>query len=194
MRRPDLLTERLTFASLHASAPRTMYSDLPERRSRVYESMYSCEEIKMTLFILSRRAINLPAVQVTPQAPTRDIRAWQSGKYVTVRLFEPVAGLRVHTNNKSYPGRLPSAATGAWVALDDVIQTSGELIRSRALPGPFTDVGEALLPVHCTLNVGVCAPLFDQSGGGIQAEYVCGPAIQFTQITEKRWHGKQGSA
>lgn len=148
----------------------------------------------MGLFVLSGRAINLPAFQVTPQAKTRDIRAWQSGQYVTVRLCEPVKAVRVHTNSKAYPDRVPSAAAGAWVALDDVIQTSGDLVQSRALPGPFTHVGEALLPVHCTVNVGLCAPLFGHTGGGIQAEYVSGPAIQFTQIAGKYWHGKQGNA
>jgi hypothetical protein len=148
----------------------------------------------MGLFVVSGRTITLPAVQVTPQAKTRDTRAWQSGQYVTVRLIEPIEAVRVHTNSRPYPGRLPSAAAGAWVALDDVIQTSGELVRSRALPGPFTHVGEALLPTHCTVNVGVCAPLFGHTGGGIQAEYVSGPTIKFKQIPGRYWHSRQGNA
>lgn len=148
----------------------------------------------MGLFVVSSSIINLPAFRVTPQAKTGDARAWQLGQYVTLRLFEPVDGIRVHTNGRSHPGRLPSAAAGAWIALGDVIQTSGDIVRSLALPGLFTHVGSALLPVNCTVNVGVCAPLFGYTGGGIQAEYVCGPAIQFTQIAGKYWHDMQGNA
>jgi hypothetical protein len=84
------------------------------------------------------------------------------------------------------------------VAIDDIVETSGEFADSRALPGigTFTHLGWAVLPKQCIINVGMCAPHPGSvgAGGGIQAEYVAGPPIQFTQAPDKYWHHRRGLA
>ena len=68
--------------------------------------------------------------------------------------------------------------------IDDIVETSGGFGNSRAIPGilglPTWD-GQCCL--SCIINVGMCAPYPGSlgAGGRIQAEYVAGPSIQFTQ-------------
>ena len=153
----------------------------------------------MAMFTIAGKSIMLPAVEISPKATTRDQTAWQSGKYLTVRLNAPVFGIRVHTNNKAVPGRDASAASGAWVAIGDVIQTSSDLASSRSLPTTspqsmtaFTHTSEAAIPTQCVLNIGLASAKFGGAGGEFQAEYVSGPPIQFTPFTGKYWHGRAG--
>jgi hypothetical protein len=155
----------------------------------------------MARFFVAGRGIDLPAVPASPRSPSSDESAWELGLYVTVQLLSPVTGVRVHTNGRHYAGRPASASAGAWVALGDVVQTSTELASSRSLPVDdpkrmvaFTHVNEAVLPAHCVVNVGLASAKFGGAGGGFQAEYVSGPAIQFAPLAEKRWHAQAGNA
>jgi hypothetical protein len=58
----------------------------------------------------------------------------------------------------------------------------------------FTHTNEATLPAQVVVNVGLASAKFGGWGGGFQAEYVSGPAIQFTPLLGKRWHGRAGIA
>ena len=154
----------------------------------------------MALFNIAGKTITLPAVEISPRAKS-DQTAWQSGKYVTVRFSAPVAGIRVHTDGKAFPGRPASAAMGAWVAIGDVIQTAPALANSRSLPSAnpqamtaFTHTSDAVIPPQCVVNIGVASAKFGGAGGGFQAEYVSGPLIQFTPLPGKHWHGQAGHA
>jgi hypothetical protein len=144
-------------------------------------------------FFIGGNWIELPA-ELARRARTRDIGAWRAAQYVTVRLLEPVEGVRVHTDGKAFSRRPASAAGGAWVAIGDAIDTAAQFVATRSLPGPFTHVGWALLPPDCIVNVGVCSPLFGGMGGGFQAEYVSGPPIEFKQAQGKYWHSRTGRA
>lgn len=155
----------------------------------------------MARFFLGGRAIDLPAVPASPKSPSCDDTAWELGIYITVRLLSPVAGVRVHTDGRSYPGRAASNSAGAWVAIGDVVLTSGELASSRSLPADnpkrmaaFTHTNEALLPAQCVVNVGLASAKFGGQGGGFQAEYVSGPSIRFVPLLGKYWHGHAGNA
>jgi len=155
----------------------------------------------MARFLVAGRAIDLPAIPVTRPAPSRDPSAWELGAYTTVQLVEPVDALRVHTDGRAYPGREASASAGAWLAIGDVVQTSSQLANSRSLPTDdptsmiaFTHVSEVTVPENCILNIGFASAKFGGLGGGCQAEYVSGPAIRFTPLEGKRWHGRAGRA
>lgn len=155
----------------------------------------------MAIFSVGGRQIDLPAVVVRPNAASSDRTAWLDGVYVTLRLTGPVAGLRVHTDGKEYPGRKASALPGAWVAIGDVIGTSSELASSRSLPAAdpqamtaFTHVAEVGLPAQCVVNVGRASAKFGGRGGGFQLEYVSGPRFTFRPLADKHWHGRAGTA
>jgi hypothetical protein len=134
----------------------------------------------MARFLVSGQSIELPAIRVA-RGPTQCERAWMFGQYVTVRLISAVDGIRVHTNGRSFTGRVASGAQGAWVAIGDIIQPSEEFVGARALPGLFTHIAWTLIPEQCVINVGMSGPLFGAPGGGFQAEYVAGPAMTFNQ-------------
>lgn len=155
----------------------------------------------MAQFNLSGTLLSLPAVQISPVAISRDKSAWAGLRYITVRLLSAVEGLRVHTDGRSYPDRPGSAAQGAWVALGDVILTSAQMASSRSLPtndprsmAAFTHTGIAILPAQCVINLGLASAKFGGAGGGIQAEYVSGPAFTFKPLAGKHWHGRAGMA
>ncbi|RYF47902.1 MAG: hypothetical protein EOO27_36525 [Comamonadaceae bacterium] len=142
----------------------------------------------------------LPAV-VEARGKTADRWAWCPWNgYQTVRFVEPYEALRVHTHGKAYPGRAASSATGRWVVLGDIIQTSGELADSLALPTSnpnaktaFTGQGFAVIPINAILNIGVIAPMFGGRGGGVQGEYVGGPRLTFKQLPDNDWGNISGN-
>jgi len=155
----------------------------------------------MATFSFFGESISLPAVQVPAQAQTRDKTAWQSGQYTTIRLIGPISALRVHTNNRSFPGRQASAEAGACLLVGDVIHTAPSIANSRSLPvqnpgsmAAFTNTSGAQLAASTILNIGLASAKFGGSGGGFQAEYVDGPAISFSPFTGKHWHGSAGNA
>jgi hypothetical protein len=143
-------------------------------------------------FFIGGNWIELPA-ELARRAATRDIGAWRAAQYVTVRLLEPVEGVRVHTDGKAFLRRPASAAAGAWVAIGDAIGTASQFADTRSLPGPFTHVGWVVLPPGCIINIGVCSPLFGHTGGEFQAEYVSGRPMEFKQAHRKSWHSRSGS-
>jgi hypothetical protein len=155
----------------------------------------------MAQFSFLGRSIDLPAVQLSLKAITRDRTAWQDGQYITVRLIHTVSALRVHTNGRSFPGRDASAEPGAWVLVGDVIHTASTIADTRSLPvqNPtsmvaFTHSSEASIAANTVLNIGLASAKFGGSGGGYQAEYVSGPAMRFTPLVGKHWHGRSGNA
>ncbi len=148
----------------------------------------------MAGFLVASTLIELPAVRVLPESPTRDPGAWLLGRYITVKLIGEVEGVRVHTDGRNFPGRPASAPGGAWIALEDVVFSSTEFASNRSLPGLFTHVGIAVAPAFCTVNIGVCSPKFGGVGHGVQAEYVCGPAFRFQQLYRNVWHNSYGNA
>jgi len=147
----------------------------------------------MARFFFSGVVVDLPAA-LAQRAETSYTNAWLKGEYVTVRLLAPVEGVRAHTSGREFKDRIASKPEGAWIAVDDFIESSGDFVRSRALPGPFTNLAWAVAPTHCVLNLGLAAPLYGVAGGGVQAEFVSGPPIEFTQAQGKHWHGKTGAA
>ncbi len=146
----------------------------------------------MPTFSFFGRHVDLPARPVG-RASTSDLQAWLHGQFITVQLTGLVDAVRVHTNSRSFSGRPASNLAGRWFAIGDIIQTSKAYQSSRSLPGPFTHVALAALRPGCVINVGVCSPLFGGAGGELQAEYVSGPPVQITSVTNK-WHGKSASA
>ena len=129
-------------------------------------------------------------------ARTRDETAWLHRRYLSCRLWGTTEALRVHTAGKAFPGRDASNEAGAWLLIGDVIQTSGQLADSRALPATnphgftaFTHVSIAILGPGTVLNVGIAAAKFGGRGGELQAEYVAGPPIIFKTLHGKYWHG-----
>ncbi|MEO8754910.1 MAG: hypothetical protein ABI624_19775 [Casimicrobiaceae bacterium] len=155
----------------------------------------------MTTFSFLGKFIDLPAVQLSSKAKTRDETAWQHGQYMTVRLIGAVSALRVHTGGRSYPRRPGSAEVGAWLLIGDVIHTSSTIASSRSLPvqnpmsmAAFTHTSEASLAASTVLNIGLASAKFGGRGGDFQAEYVSGPTICFTPLAGKHWHGGIGHA
>lgn len=147
----------------------------------------------MATFIVAGHAISLLAIRVD-QKPTSQADAWAKKEYVTVQLMGPVVGIRVHTGGRAFPNRPASGAQGAWVSIGDTILTSTEVVDRSALPGPFTHAAEATIRQGTIINVGVNGAVLAGKGGGIQAEYVSGPPIQFTQLTGKVWMSGAGHA
>jgi hypothetical protein len=146
----------------------------------------------VAIFELAGRTLELDASS-HPKAPTRDLGAWLQGAYVTLRLSSDLIAVRTHTGGKSFANRSASNVQGAWYAIDDIIQTSGEYARSRSLPGPFTQVAWVRLPTDTVVNIGFCGPLFGSPGGGAQAEHVGGPYAEFSPVGNI-WHSVSGSA
>jgi hypothetical protein len=151
-------------------------------------------------FTVSGRLIHLPGFALPVKAGT-DTSAWQSGRYLTIRLFAAMDAIRIHTDGKSFPGRPGSAAKGRWVAIGDIEQTSGELASSRSLPTrnprsmvAFTHTGLVRIPARCVINIGLASAKFGGRGGAFQAEYVSGPRMTFVQLVAKHWHGRAGNA
>jgi hypothetical protein len=131
---------------------------------------------------------------VHPSVKTHFENAWQFRQHITVRLIQEIEGVRAHTNSRTLkPNENRSDPQGAWIAIDDYIETSAQYRSSRALQGSFTHTAWAKVPVGCVLNIGFAAPLFGMPGGGPQAEFVSGPPIRFDQTTNK-WHSKHGNA
>jgi hypothetical protein len=125
----------------------------------------------MSQFHLNNLSIELPA-DATEEAQSRHPDAWTNGSWLTVRITCAFHGLRAHTDGKPFAGRAPSSLEGSWILIDDVIQTSTQIVTGRALPGLFSRVAEAILLPGCVMNIGQCSPLFGFPGGGWQAEYV----------------------
>ena len=155
----------------------------------------------MPIFSFFGKSVTLSAVLVSEKATTRDQSAWRHGIYTTVRLTGRLSALRVHTAGSTFPGRQASGQAGAWILIGDVIQTSAELANSRSLPTEnpssmvaFTHTSEALLAANTVLNIGIASAKFGGAGGEFQAEYVCGPTIQFTSLAGRHWHGSAGHA
>ena len=142
--------------------------------------------------LLGNQYVDVPG-DIIGRAATRDARAW-AGQYTTVRLSAPLHALRAHTGGVAFPGRPASSANGPWLMLGDVIHTSQEVVDFRSLPGPFTQVSEALIPALGVINIGIASRLLMGRGGGVQAEYVDGPPIFFTELTGKHWMGRAGTA
>lgn len=155
----------------------------------------------MAKFFFGGVVVDLPAVPIWPKSPSRDPSAWMHGDYSTVRLLSPVAGVRVHTGGRAYPGREASSEAGAWVALGDVIESSSAFASSRSLPTDnpsslvaFTRIAEVTLAPQIVINVGLASPKFGGSGGGAQGEYVSGPPLHFQPLRGKYWHNRVGNA
>ena len=158
----------------------------------------------MTRFVFGNKSIDLPAATVRPVASSRDANAWWAGQYATVRLFQPIRGLRLHTSGRSYPDRPASNAEGSWILIGDVIQTSSQIAQSSSLPGKlpqsmvaFTHVSDVSLAAGTVLNIGVASAKFSGEvggGGGFQAEHVSGPWPQFHVLAGNYWHGNAGAA
>src|SRR6185437_1191923 len=154
----------------------------PERR----------EEI-MTRFIVGGKSIDLPAIKV-PQADS-DKACWRGGEFITIKFDrEFYEAVRAHTDGREFPNRSASFLEGKWILIGDVILTSGQIVDSRSLPGEFTRVANVVVPAGCVANIGVTSSLLAGSGGGMQAEYVSGPAFQFRPMQNKYWHGRAGRA
>jgi hypothetical protein len=159
------------------------------------------ESIAVALFAIFEKSIELPAILVTPTAPSLDATAWLGGYHMTVRLNEDFMALRVHTNNKAFPGRQASPAAGRWILIGDVIQTSVEIADSRSLPTDnplsmvsFTHTSEAELSKDVIVNIGLASPKFGGKGGEFQAEYVSGPHLRFSPLQGRHWSGREGNA
>jgi hypothetical protein len=155
----------------------------------------------MTTFTLLGRRIDLPAMQASSRGATRDVSAWEAGEYLTIRILAPVEAIRVHTNGRTFPGREASGSIGAWVAIGDIIQTSGQFSNSRSLPTAnpnsptaFTHVNAVRIPAGCVINIGITSAKFGGQGGGFQAEYVSGAHLEMIALTGKHWHGRHGVA
>lgn len=155
----------------------------------------------MATFAFFGKSIDLPATRLATRATTRDKTAWQHGQYMTIQLLKPLEALRVHTDGKAFPQRAASAEAGAWVLIGDIVMTSSELADSRSLPGKdprsmvaFTHTSNARLSPNTVLNIGLTSPKFCGQGGEFQAEYVSGPAIDFTPLPAAHWHGASGTA
>jgi hypothetical protein len=148
----------------------------------------------MPRFLLAGGAIEFPARHVASRARSGAPDAWVGGHWLTVQVQATTPALRVHTAGRSFPGRPASHAAGAWVAIDDVILTAADLRSSRALPGVFTHTSEVLIVAGTVVNIGFASALFDEAGGGAQAEYVGGPLFRFTALPGKYWHGRAGTA
>jgi hypothetical protein len=146
----------------------------------------------VAIFEIAGRTLELEASSL-PKSPTRDLGAWLQGAYVTLKLSSELIAVRTHTGGKSFPDRPGSNIQGAWYAFDDIIQTSGEYVHSRSLPGPFTQVAWVRLPTDTAVNIGFCGPLFGSHGGGAQAEHVGGPNAEFSPV-DNVWHSVGGSA
>lgn len=152
----------------------------------------------MAAFAVAGQVIYIPAIRAALK-PTSQPSAWLNGDWITVQTTEDIQGIRVHTNGRDLPAtatnafRPASGAQGAWVAIGDVILTSGEMVDQSALPGAFTHVAEAVIPSGCVINIGFNGPVLAGSGGGTQAEYVSGPPFKFTQLRAK-WMPRAGSA
>lgn len=130
--------------------------------------------------LIPNRIQALPAVPV-PQRPTSASNAWWRGEYLTKRLTSPIEAVRVHLSAGSAATIHRHLASGAgpqgrWFAVGDIIMIYDRYRASRALPGHFTHIAIATLAAGTILNVGYCAPLFGQPGGGDQLEFVEGPA------------------
>lgn len=116
--------------------------------------------------------------------PTRATNAWE-GLYLTVELYAPLQAIRVHHSR--------SALLGDWFAIGDCVLTSGEYTASRALPGPFRYIADCVLLPGTILNVGRCARLFTQPGGGEQAEFLEGPLPRM-RVLDATWSNVWGNA
>jgi hypothetical protein len=167
--------------------------------SRAYFGSHG--ELTMAMFSFSGKTVNLPAVQLSAKEKTQDETAWRSRQYISVRLVSSMSALRVHTNNRSFPGREASAEAGTWLLIGDVIQAAPAIASSRSLPAQnpasmaaFTHTSDAKLAANTVLNVGVASAKFGGRGGNLQAEYVSGPRILFTPLEGKHWHGRAGHA
>ncbi|MGC2813089.1 MAG: hypothetical protein WA303_22320 [Bradyrhizobium sp.] len=147
----------------------------------------------MARFIISGKSIELPANRIS-QAKS-DEACWRGGAFVTIRFNREFhEAIRVHTGGRGFPDRSASPLEGKWVLIGDVIMTSGQIVDSRSLPGEFTRVANAVIPIGCLANIGVASSLLAGFGGGLQAEYVSGPVFQFKPIQNKSWHGRAGFA
>ncbi|MBS0393457.1 MAG: hypothetical protein JSR54_02465 [Proteobacteria bacterium] len=146
----------------------------------------------MVVLLVAGRVLELPGAHPAASRDSRDPRAWVGGEWLTVRLLAPLEALRVHTAGRAYPGRPASSEQGRWYALDDVIETSGELAASRSLPGAFTHTSVVRVPAGAVLNVGFASALFGGAGGGGQAEFLGGPTPSFVALRGKHWHGRAG--
>jgi hypothetical protein len=116
--------------------------------------------------------------------PTRYPPAW-SGMYLTVELYRPLEAMRVSAK--------ALGLVGDWFALGDWIQTSSRYRALHALRSGFAYQALAILRPGTVLNVGRCAPLFEQPGGGFQAEFLAGPLPQLRPI-EGTWVDQMGHA
>jgi hypothetical protein len=127
--------------------------------------------------------VQLPARAEVTQ-PTRSVQAWR-GIYLTVELYRPVEAMRVAAK--------PLGLVGDWFALGDWIQPRSRYRELHALPTAFAFQALATLRPGTVLNVGLCAPLFRQPGGGLQAEFLDGPLPQIRPI-QGTWVDQMGHA
>jgi hypothetical protein len=149
----------------------------------------------MAIFLVCGKTIELPASRIMPRATTSAKTSWRSGEYITVKFLKDFdQAIRVHTGGRAFPDREASDEKGRWVAIGDVVMTSRQLADSRALPGAFTQIANAIVPSGCIANIGIAARLLAGSGGGLQAEFVSGPPFRFIAIANKFWHTRGGLA
>jgi len=114
--------------------------------------------------------------------------------HLTVELYRPVEAMRVASSQLGL--------VGDWFALGDWIETRSRYQQVHALPRHGRSPGHAsgflfqtiaLLQAGTIANVGICGPLFDQVGGGLQAEFLDGPFPTFRPI-DATWVDYAGHA
>jgi hypothetical protein len=137
----------------------------------------------------------IPAVQVSLQKTSQD-NAWLGPRF-TVRLVSELPAIRVHVRGAAgaaaQSSRAGSRSVGRWFAIGDVILTRDQYAARHALPGRFAYQDEWILPVGSILNVGLASPLFGQTGGALQAEWLGGPPLQSRPIAGF-WSNRAGRA
>ena len=140
--------------------------------------------------------VSIPAVKVAHRE-SRQHDAWTRQGYVTVRLVERLAALRVHARGGAGAARhaalTGSGRRGRWYAIGDVILTREQYANAHALPGPFSHQDEWLLDAGSVLNVGIAGPLFGHDGGGAQPEFLDGPAPMVVTVPGY-WSSRAGNA
>lgn len=151
----------------------------------------------MHILTVGKHMLCLRGMRVIRHAGSVDPDAWLDGEWVTVEVTETLNGLRVHTNGVEYRegspmGKRPkSNAKGAWVMIgDSMVGTADEVVHGHSLPGKFTHVGTAIIPVGAEMNVGFCSAILagkKDGGGGVQAEWVGGKRIDFAPLPGRVW-------
>jgi hypothetical protein len=105
--------------------------------------------------------------------------------YLTVEFYQSFEAMRVTS--------VQANLLGDWFALGDWIQPRSRYRALYALPTGFRFQALAVLQPGTMANVGVCAPLFRQPGGGVQAEFLGGP-LPILRPIDAIWSDQVGHA